>query len=672
MNNDDLISAIYTGLDRSTDYATVQLQQNRADAWDRILNRARGDEIAGRSQVQATTIRDTFYSLLSTIMPAYQTDNIASFPPQGADDVDQADAESRACNAIFVQDNNGYLQLHQMISDAIGWRNGIIKCWIEDKEISTQRRFLKQPGVTAAMIQANSASPGEEWEIAAEDDEEVTFRVTKDEQQLRIESIEPAYFFTDPNQQDQNLMDAGFMAERAFYTRSDLKSMDVSSAVIAKLKPTTDESVTDGVASSNTDITAKFIDGQSDLGNAVSEDQDMFECYWVHMLIDTDGDGISEKWRFLVSGREILMKDPVDLFPYASATGWPVPHRWSGLSVYDLLVDSENQQTNARRQLADNLNYANNQQPIGDPGNIKTEDVLNRAPGRLMRRKEGTMLDFAPIMDITSNSLSFLQYMDEVVQDQAGATMAMQGGDSQLIKQASGVSVEMQLAPREQMASQVSRNIAETGVKNLFLILHETLRTQWKSPIMFFKSGEWIETHPSKWQPRKRVNIVPGLSPGDRRRKASNLHQVVQTQLGMVEGGTANITVDWNGVHSAIRDWMDALELDATDEYFLDPDSRKSQAGQDAAKQNQQMQQQQMQQGEAIMLELEKMKIKIDAMKAENDRVNDEEEIKFKYVELAAEQDMEQQKLEQTTENAADGGSDGRSGANGSAQSGAK
>ncbi len=64
-DNDALVSAIYTELDRSVAYSAQALRDNRRKAWDYYLNRSRGDEMEGRSQVQDTTVRDTVHAMLA-------------------------------------------------------------------------------------------------------------------------------------------------------------------------------------------------------------------------------------------------------------------------------------------------------------------------------------------------------------------------------------------------------------------------------------------------------------------------------------------------------------------------------------------------------------------------------------------------------------------------------
>ncbi len=641
LSQDDLIRAIYSELERATSYGSTTLRDNRRKAWNYYLNRNRGDEIEGRSTVQDTTVRDVIHALMAAIMPAYSVDHIINYRPFGPDDVDSAEAESGAVNSLFTETNKGYLQLSSAVHDCLLFRNGVIKVSVEDRTEVTTRSF----SAPAADVLAQRP-PGQDWTHIETEDGISKFEIKAEIQVLQTVAIEQAMLFLDPNQPDQDLNEASFIGELIFFSRSELRAMGISKSIVDDLPASPDKTNTSGVGTGNTDLQAKYIDGVADASGATTADRDQIECYHIHMKIDVDGDGISERWRFLISARLILQQDQVDYFPYASGTGWPVPHRWSGLSVYDLNRITQDERTNARRQLADNLNVANNQRPVFDPGETEAEDITNGAPGRGIRSRNPANVGWMPIQDIVGNSIQFLQYMDGVRSEQSGAALDMQSADGQLLSTASGISAEMQLAPRELMAAHISRNIAETLVRDLFLLIHKTLRTQWHQPIQYERASEWQQTNPAEWQPRTRLNVNVGLSPGERRRKSAALQQVTQLQLALIQSGNANIITDLNGVHSGIVDWMRSVELDGAEGYFLDPQGPQSKQAQQAQQQQAQEQAQQQQQQQQMQMQLIQAQMQLEQAKVDNERTDEAATLQFKYFEALLDADTEDAKIE--------------------------
>ena len=208
LTDEELMGAVQSELSRAVDYATTSLKQTRRRAWDYYLNRERGDELEGRSGVQDTSVRDTVHSLMAAIMPSYASDHVIAFEPTGPNDIDQAKAESEAVNNLFTEANMGYLQLSNAVHDCLLFRNGVMKVHVEEREEKITRTF--DAPVKDVLAQA---PPDENWEFIGENEQGMNqFSGTVQTQKLITESIEPAYFYTDPNQQDQDLIDADFLS----------------------------------------------------------------------------------------------------------------------------------------------------------------------------------------------------------------------------------------------------------------------------------------------------------------------------------------------------------------------------------------------------------------------------------------------------------------------------
>jgi len=106
---------------------------------------------------------------------------------------------------------------------------------------------------------------------------------------------------------------------------------------------------------------------------------------------------------------------------------------------------------------------------------------------------------------------------------------------------------------------------------------------------------------------------------------------VIEMQMGMIQGGTANITTSWNQVHRAIMDWGSAAELTNPEKYFLDPDGAESQQGQQAQQQQQIQQQQQQQQLQQMQIELEEHSAQIEDQKVQLDKYEHDTQLAHDY-----------------------------------------
>ena len=293
-------------------------------------------------------------------------------------------------------------------------------------------------------------------------------------------------------------------------------------------------------------------------------------------------------------------------------------------------------------QFLDNLNISNNTRTWGVEGMVNIQDALNSRPGGHVRVKDPNAFGEIPHQDISMPSLTAMEWFDKVRAEQVGASLDLQQADDQLVK--AGVtaqSVDRQISNREQIAAMANRTLAETLVRGTFLNIHRALRHDWSGPIMFKKSGVWQETFPGEWQSRTRLNVVVGMSPGERGRASSALMQVIQMQLNLIQSGQANILTDYNRFHRALIDWSKVMEIPAGDAYFMDPDSPESQQGQQASAQASQQQAQMMQALQEAMQQLEQFKAQDDSRKWQ-------EELKHKYYDTNMDAEVEEAKIVST------------------------
>ncbi|WP_230685852.1 hypothetical protein, partial [Streptococcus pneumoniae] len=75
---------------------------------------------------------------------------------------------------------------------------------------------------------------------------------------------------------------------------------------------------------------------------------------------DHDGDGIAELRKVCKVGDTILANDEVDVMPFAGWTPIIISHKWSGLSIADLVMDLQLIQSQLLRNILNNQYLTNN------------------------------------------------------------------------------------------------------------------------------------------------------------------------------------------------------------------------------------------------------------------------------------------------------------------------
>jgi hypothetical protein len=596
------------------------------------LGRPRGDEIAGQPALQSTDVADMVHAIQAQLLPSFCGDQVCTFDPDGPGDDAQARLESDAVNRVIMEEGRGYVVLAAAIKDALLLKAGIVKVWTEDEERVSTRRMVLSP--EAAQLLVGTAGV----EISEPDDEgavQVTSRQTV--RRLRLAPVDPLNFVVDPDHESIVLDDAPLVAERWPVTRGELVALGYSEAQVRRI-PTED-----GYQAQTTGMRQRAGEPSTDITSWQAE---RVYCWRVYDRKD------GELTYTLLGGEEILEEAPAARIPYAAGTAFPEPHGFWGLSLFDRLKTVQDAKTLALRQWLANL-AAGNLARLAINDNVNREDVLNGRPSGVIRvdgtGPVGESLLPVPALDLGTNAAGFLAYFDQVRADRGGAALQMANAESQLVGQQVGsMGVDRLVSVQEQMAAMIARNLAETLLRSLFLLVHRTLAEEYGQPLQLRLADEWVEVDPSQFRDRSRVNVKQGLSPGEKARKAAAMREIVAAQMALLQAGLDGVLVDLPSLYNSLLDLGLALELDNVQGYFVDPAGRAAQ--QVAATKGAQGQQQEQLQLQMVQLQmqLEQARVQLEQAKLQLDAAKHQQDIAFQYRELATHAEIEEAKLTAT------------------------
>jgi hypothetical protein len=130
----------------------------------------------------------------------------------------------------------------------------------------------------------------------------------------------------------------------------------------------------------------------------------------------------------------------------------------------------------------------------------------------------------------------------------------------------------------EQLSAAMMKTIAATLIRDVFLLAHRTLREYFDEPVPIKRNGKWTYVTPAEWPERKNVTVKPGMSPGERARRANALAQIIDSQLMLADKGMDEVLVGLNEFNRALMDWARLNEVQNPEQYYIDPESDRSQA----------------------------------------------------------------------------------------------
>jgi hypothetical protein len=158
----------------------------------------------------------------------------------------------------------------------------------------------------------------------------------------------------------------------------------------------------------------------------------------------------------------------------------------------------------------------------------------------------------------------------------------------------------------------------------MYLIAHETLRTQWQQPIMFKRGNQWVQTNPAQWQVRDSVEVNLGKAANERARESNVLSQLLDRQAFLASQGMEDILVDVTTYHAALNEWLRVNDIENPDRFMIDPRSEK--AG-EAMQRKAQQAQQQSQKQEAMVMQA----IALEQIRTALEKYRIDVETQFKY-----------------------------------------
>jgi len=623
------------------------MQANRAAALRYYFALPRGDERKNRSQVISTDVADMTNAVLAMLVPMISTDAVVQFEPMGENDEPQAQMESDVVNAVIVDDNNGFIEIQEAVKDALLLRNGVMKVMVDERTRVEKLDVTGAPDDVVALM-VLEAPPGVEME---RNGDELTVRTTtRDFVVTAVPSENVSYQagYTGA------LQDIRFFAERVRYTRSELVERGVARSVVDDLQPY------DAADNRASDIRLGRSQGDDD---AQTHDQELIDCHEAYLLIDLDGDGVSERYHCLVAeGGTCLQYEPQDLIPYALGSPFLSPHRLTGESLFDHLKATQDTKTALRRQFLDNIATINNGRYVYDPSRASEDDILRPTAGGGIRARDPSAV--VPLMtpDVTPGILSALQYEDKVRSERGGASLDLTSADAQLVGETAH-GIERQIGNREAMASMMGKNLAETLIRGIYRLTHEYMRRYAVRPYQVRIRGQFAEVDPRQWPERTRVNVNTGMTPGQRGHLQQTLLTSLQLQAQAMQSGMDGVLVSAETMHRTHQAWLRVAGVDNPERLGIDPASPAAQEAVQAARQAAEQERQRAEMLVQMQMQLEQAKLAEDARQADekvrHDYYSTDMDAEIAEARIAGQGVIELERERMRNERAAEGGAGG-------------
>jgi len=563
------------------------LSNDRAAAIDYYLGQPFGNEEEGRSQVVSYDVQDTIEAALPQLLKVFVAgDKVVQFDPKGPEDQEAAEQETDYINHIVMEKNEGFKTFYVWFKDALLSKNGYVKVYAEEEEEIEEYEYQ---GLTDAQLQmlasdentevlehtayadpsvnmdvvyqqamANGVDPATVMQPMLHD---VKLKVTEKKTEINIENVAPENMMVSVEVSGPNLQDARFVQHREVMQLSDIaetfdKPLEYIKSIMSDLRDTFEEE------SNARDIYDEEYD------RAIESDEALVKDTYIKL----DG----ERHRVVILGNTILYKEKTEYVPFACITPMIMPHRHIGRSYADLTMDIQLIKSTLIRGQLDNMYLANNgRYAISDRVNL--DDMLTSRPGGIVRVEGDPGSGIMPLSHppLPASSFGMVEYMDSMKEKRTGVTAYNQGLDANsLNKTATGVAQIMNAS--QQRIELVARTFAETGVKELFKLVHRLVRTTLTKPDIVRIRNKWVEVDPREWKDRKDLSISVGLGAGNKDQQLVHLTTILNMQKEAIQVGLTNP----EKIYNALAKLTQNAGFKNPEEFWVNPANTPEQEGQ--------------------------------------------------------------------------------------------
>ena len=587
LSDSEIVARIEAEESKSYGVNDSQLSFERSEAINFYLGLPFGNETEGRSQVVSYDVQDTIESALPQLLKVFVAgDKVVTFDPKGPEDQDAADQETDYVNHVVMEKNAGFNIFYVWFKDALLSKNGYVKVYTEtedemeeveysgltdaqlqmlasdDKTEVLEHTAYPDPSVDIAMLQQQAMMNNQDpMSIMQPMLHDVKLKVTESKDSIKIKNVAPENIMVSVDTTGPSLHDARFVQHRELMAVADIaEAFNLSESKVESIM---------------SDIRSVF-EQESNARDIYSEEFDRAVDEDDALVKDTYIKINGERWRYVVLGNEIIYKEKCEYVPFACITPMIMPHRHIGRSYSDLTQDIQMIKSTLLRGQLDNMYLANNgRYAISDRVNL--DDMLTSRPGGIVRVSGEPGSAIMPLQHppLPASTFSMVEYMDSMKEKRTGITAYNQGLDSNsLNKTASGVAQIMSAA--QQRIELVARTFAETGVKDLFQLVHRLVRTTLTKPDIIRLRNRWVEVDPREWKARKDMSISVGLGAGNKDQQLMHLTTILQMQKEAIQIGITSP----EKIYNALAKLTQNAGFKNPEEFWTNPANTPEQEGQ--------------------------------------------------------------------------------------------
>jgi len=573
MVDSEVIAILNSQIDNAqgSDLSSVETQQ--ANALDYYYgDRSIIDTEDGESSIITREVFETVEREVSRQLKVFAGgDRTVQFDPEGAEDEDQAEQETDFINYVYNKENDGFKITFDWIKSALLEKNAYVKVFIEEKEEYETETYSSINDAELEFILSQDGVEGVEHDEVinnvGETLHDIKIRTKTTKKQVKIIPIPNEEIGVARSHYELSVKNAPFVYHKPTnMTVSDLIESGFNKDIVTMLPSRTDNENT------LTNSRASDADNDRDFNEEADDSMREVEVYECYIRMDYDGDGIAELRKITISGNEVLENEECDFIPFATLSPIPMPHKHIGLSYADVVMPLQDVKTVLMQQMLTNLYLTNSPEREVVDGQVNIDDLLTSKSGSIKRVKQPNMIRDLTVPFTAGQSMPMLDIIDGMIESRVGRTQPL---DPNVLAQSTAGAFAMGTEQDNQLSEKLARTFAETGFRELFLMVHELVIKHYDNERYVKLKGKYVPISPTEWKKRYNMSIVVGIGTGNKDREINQLMQIVTDQKEHLLAGSPLVTM--KNAYNTYAELIEKSGLKDPSKYYTDPDSPEAQ-----------------------------------------------------------------------------------------------
>lgn len=647
INEKELLATLENSINSADSYAESEIGEQRNKGHSYYYGKPLGNERAGRSQHVSMDVFDAVESVKAMLMETFTADrNVCRFDPQTAEDFVPAKMATALTNYIFYRENHGSKILHDVIHDALIAKTGIVKRYYKDYYEYEEETFEGLDEASFSMLASDPAVTimeiAEESVMAQVQDpqtgEPVAIQQTMysgeiarkiDTSKVCIEVIPPEDFLITPRATDEN--DADFCSHRTSRTRGELLSEGYDPELVAKLQEDKDLHEDGSLGRDSVD------NYRHDDADEADDDRKYVTIYESYLKKYRSDLKKCVYLKVLHSRNTMLDVEMVSEKPFRYFTPFPLPHRFHGMSLADVLCDIQKTQSSLKRGVVDHTFMTNTSRFIANLSLVKNpRDLLDNRVGAVIdvnSPNPESVVRPMPMPNLSGTVFQAMESLETEKEARSGMSRMARGMDSTVVsKQNSSDLITQFMNASNRRIMVMARNLAENFLKPLMFDIYKLAVENEKQDKMVQLDGQFVPVNPQFLGDRTEMTVAVALTPEEQAQEAQMLLSLDQQftmnpqdpSLGGMYGASQR--------HAMLSRAFELLNIKSADMYLFNPNSPEFQQMQQQQQQSQQeaelKQQQQLEFNADItsrQVSVMEGQLELDAIKEQNRMIIDVE-----------------------------------------------